>query len=43
MLLQRDHVEKVGLFFGGQGWIPRMNSTLFMALRAMMIERLQEW
>ena len=43
MLLQRNQAEKVGLFFGGQGWVPRMNSTLFLALIAVMIERLHEW
>jgi len=37
MLLQCDQVEKIGLFFGGQEWVPRMNSTLFLALRTMMI------
>ena len=43
MLLQRDQNEKMGSSLCGHGCEPSMNSTLFLALRAVMKDRLHEW
>ena len=43
MLLQQRHAPCVRSVFGGSGTLPSMNSTLFLALKAVIIDLLHEW